>query len=103
MYAVIMTGGKQYRVKAGESLKVAKLELAVGDAVAIDKVLMAGEGESVEIGTPYLENVKIGATVVSHGRHDKIKVIKFRRRKHHMKRQGHRQDYTEIKITDIQK
>jgi large subunit ribosomal protein L21 len=103
MYAVIMTGGKQYRVKAGESLKVAKLELAVGDAVAIDKVLMAGEGESAEIGTPYLTNVKIEATVVSHGRHDKIKVIKFRRRKHHLKRQGHRQDYTEIKITDIQK
>ncbi|MEY3182032.1 MAG: ribosomal protein [Pseudomonadota bacterium] len=103
MYAVIMTGGKQYRVKAGASLKVAKLALAVGDTVAIDKVLMAGEGDTVEIGAPYLNNVTVSATVVSHGRHDKVKIIKFRRRKHHLKRQGHRQDYTEIKITDIQK
>jgi len=104
MYAVIMTGGKQYRVKEGSSLKVARLErLAVGESFTIDKILMAGEGETVDIGAPYLTNVKVQASVVAHGRHDKIKIVKFKRRKHHIKWRGHRQDFTEIKITTIQK
>ena len=86
MYAVIKTGGKQYRVAQGDTLKVEKLDVGEGDAVEFDQVLMVGEGEDVKIGTPYVEGSRVTATVKAHGRGDKIEVIKFRRRKHHMKR-----------------
>ena len=101
MYAVIKTGGKQYRVAQGDTLKVEKLEAGEGDSVEFDQVLMVGEGEDVKIGTPYVEGSRVTATVKSHGRGDKVEIIKFRRRKHHMKRAGHRQDYTEVEITGI--
>jgi large subunit ribosomal protein L21 len=101
MYAVIKTGGKQYRVAQGDTLKVEKLEAGEGDSVEFDQVLMVGEGEDVKIGTPYVEGSRVTATVKGHGRGDKVEIIKFRRRKHHMKRAGHRQDYTELEITGI--
>ena len=102
MYAVIESGGKQHRVVEGEILKLEKLEAATGEQVSFDKVLMVGEGESVKIGAPYVAGSKVTAEVVAQGRADKVRIIKFRRRKHHMKRQGHRQWFTEIKITGIQ-
>lgn len=101
MYAVIITGGKQYRVVEGDTLKVEKLPAEAGATVTFDKVLMAGEGTDVKVGAPYLTGGKVTATVTAHGRHDKIRIIKFRRRKHHMKQQGHRQYYTELQITGI--
>ncbi len=101
MYAVIQTGGKQYRVSEGASLRVEKLSAAEGDTIELDKVLMITDNDEVKIGAPYVEGGKVTATVKSHGRGDKIRIIKFRRRKHHMKRQGHRQHYTEIEITGI--
>lgn len=102
MYAVILSGGKQYRVLEGDTLKLETLPEAVGGEVNFDKILMVGEGSNVKVGRPYLESGKVVATVLSHGRHDKIRIVKFRRRKHHMKSQGHRQNYTEVKITKIQ-
>lgn len=102
MYAVILSGGKQYRVLEGDVLKLETLPEAEGNEVSFDKILMVGEGSNVKVGRPYLEGSKVKATVVSHGRHDKIRIVKFRRRKHHMKSQGHRQNYTEVKITKIQ-
>jgi len=102
MYAVIVTGGKQYKVAEGEFLKVEKLEIATGESVTFDRVLLVGNGDDVTIGAPVVDGAKVVAEVVSQGRHDKIRIIKFRRRKHHMKRQGHRQWFTEIKITGIQ-
>ncbi len=102
MYAVIVTGGKQYKVAEGEFLKVEKLEIATGESVTFDRVLLVGNGDDVQIGAPVVNGAKVVAEVVAQGRHDKIRIIKFRRRKHHMKRQGHRQWYTEIKITGIQ-
>jgi large subunit ribosomal protein L21 len=101
MHAVIQTGGKQYRVAEGTTLKIEKLELGAGDSVEFDKVLMIQSGDDVKIGQPYLEGGKVTATVVSQGRHKKIRIIKFRRRKHYMKRMGHRQYYTEVRITGI--
>jgi large subunit ribosomal protein L21 len=101
MYAVVQTGGKQYRVTEGATLRVEKLKADEGASVELDKVLMVGEGESVKIGTPYVEGGKVTATVKSHGRGKKVNIIKFRRRKHHMKRQGHRQWFTELEITGI--
>lgn len=101
MYAVIQTGGKQYRVTEGLKLKVEKLEAAEGDSVELNKVLMVANGDDVKIGTPYVDGGKVTATVTSHGRGKKVKIIKFKRRKHHMKRQGHRQSYTELEITNI--
>ena len=101
MYAVIKTGGKQYRVAQGDTLKVEKLDAGEGDSVEFDQVLMVGEGEDVKIGTPYVDGSRVTATVKGHGRGDKVEIIKFRRRKHHMKRAGHRQDYTEVEITGI--
>ena len=101
MYAVIKTGGKQYRVAQGDTLKVEKLEAGEGDSVQFDQVLMVGEGEDVRIGTPYVEGSRVTAMVKGHGRGEKVEIIKFRRRKHHMKRAGHRQDYTELEITGI--
>lgn len=102
MYAVIQTGGKQYRVSKGDSLRVELLSAEPGSSVDLDKVLMLGQGENVKIGTPFVKGGKVTATVKSHGRGKKITIIKFRRRKHHMKRQGHRQWFTELEITDIQ-
>lgn len=101
MYAVILSGGKQYRVKEGDTLKLETLPEEVGGTVNFDKVLMVGEGDQVKVGKPYLETSKVSATVVSTGRLKKIHIIKFRRRKHHEKWQGHRQNYTEVKITQI--
>lgn len=102
MYAVILSGGKQYRVKEGDTLKLETLPQDVGATINFDQVLMVGEGDSAKVGRPFLDSGAVSATVVSHGRHDKIRIIKFRRRKHHMKWQGHRQNYTEVKITKIQ-
>lgn len=101
MYAVIVTGGKQYRVSEGDTLKVEKLVAEAGSNVEFDQVLMAGEGESVQVGAPYIDGGKVTAEVVEHGRGRKVEIIKFRRRKHSRKRQGHRQDYTQVRITGI--
>ena len=101
MYAVIVTGGKQYRVSEGDTLKVELLPAAEGSTVELDRVLMVGEGADVKIGAPYLDGGKVTATVKSHGRADKIHIVKFRRRKHFRKQQGHRQHYTELQITGI--
>lgn len=101
MYAVFVSGGKQHRVREGEKIKLEKIETETGGTVEFDRVLLAGEGGDVKIGTPDLEGAKVTGEVVSHGRHDKIQIIKFRRRKHSMKQMGHRQWYTEVKITGI--
>lgn len=101
MYAVIVSGGKQHRVEEGETLKLEKIEVAPGEQVNFDQVLMVANGDDVKIGTPVVDGAQVTAEVVSHGRDKKVKIIKFRRRKHSMKRQGHRQWYTEVKITDI--
>ena len=102
MYAVIVTGGKQYKVGEGEYLKIEKLDVAIGEAVTFDRVLLIGNGEDVKIGAPVVEGAKVTAEVTEQGRHDKVTIIKFRRRKHSMTRQGHRQWFTEVKITGIQ-
>jgi len=101
MYAVIKTGGKQYRVAAGEKIKVEQIPADVGSQITLDQVLMVGEGESVKIGTPVVVGATVTASVLSHGRHDKVKIFKMRRRKHYQKHQGHRQNYTEIRIEAI--
>ena len=101
MYAVIKTGGKQYRVEAGATLKVEKLLGEVGSKVVIDKVLMIADGENTTIGAPLIAGATVNATVVSHGRADKVMIFKFRRRKHYRKTQGHRQSFTEIQIGEI--
>ncbi len=101
MYAVIKTGGKQYKVEAGATLKVEKLLGEVGSKVVIDKVLMIADGEKTTIGAPIIAGAKVSATVLSHGRADKVMIFKFRRRKHYRKTQGHRQSFTEIKIDAI--
>ena len=101
MYAVIKTGGKQYRVCAGQKLKVEQIPADVGAEVTLDQVLMVGEGESVKVGAPLVAGASVKCTVVSHGRHDKVKIFKMRRRKHYQKRQGHRQNYTELRIDTI--
>jgi large subunit ribosomal protein L21 len=101
MYAVIKSGGKQHRVVEGETLRLEKLDVATGESIDFDQVLMVGEGTKVKIGAPVVKGGKVTAEVVSHGRGDKVKIIKFRRRKHSRKQQGHRQWYTEVKITGI--
>lgn len=101
MYAVIHTGGKQYRVQEGEVLKVEKLDKNEGETLEFDKVLMVGEGADVKVGAPYIEGGKVSAEVVATGRGAKVTIIKFRRRKHSRKTQGHRQSYTQVKITGI--
>lgn len=101
MYAVIKTGGKQYRVAQGDKLRVETLNAAEGDSIELDSVLMVGEGDDVKIGTPVVANASVTATVVTHGRADKVEIIKFRRRKHHRKQMGHRQNYTLLEITGI--
>ena len=101
MYAVIHTGGKQYRVQPGEVLKVETLAVDEGQEVQFDKVLLVQTDDGIQVGRPYLEGGKVTATVTAHGRHPKARILKFRRRKHHMKQAGHRQNYTEVKITGI--
>ena len=98
MYAVIKTGGKQYRVATGEKVKVEKLDAEVGQQLTLDKVLAVGSGADVSIGAPFLSGASVVATVVAHGRHDKVRIFKMQRRKHYQKRQGHRQGFTEIEI-----
>jgi large subunit ribosomal protein L21 len=102
MYAVFKTGGKQYRASTGDVLNVEKLEAEKGATVEIDQVLMVGEGDDVKVGNPYLEGGKVTATVVDHGRGDKIRVIKFKRRKNYRRQMGHRQYFTRIEITGIE-
>jgi len=101
MYAVIKTGGKQYRVVAGEKLKIEQIPADVGATIILDQVLMVGEGEGVKVGKPLVPGATVSATIVAHGRHDKIQIFKMRRRKHYQKHQGHRQNYTEIQINEI--
>ena len=101
MYAVIKTGGKQYRVCAGQKIKVEQIPAEVGAEITLDQVLMVGEGESVKVGAPLVAGATVKCTVVSHGRHDKVKIFKMRRRKHYQKHQGHRQNYTELRIDSI--
>lgn len=103
MYAVIKTGGKQYRVKEGDVLKVELLTADVGSKVDFPEVLMVAEGDNFTCGKPLVENAVVQAEVLEHARHKKVKIIKFRRRKHHMKTMGHRQYYTQVKITAINK
>ncbi|MFW2422242.1 MAG: 50S ribosomal protein L21 [Porticoccaceae bacterium] len=101
MYAVIKSGGKQHRVVEGETLKLEKLDAATGETIDFDQVLMVGEGADVKIGAPLVDGGKVTAEVIAHGRADKVSIIKFRRRKHSRKQQGHRQWFTEVKITGI--
>ncbi|NOG31776.1 50S ribosomal protein L21 [Halomonas sp. TBZ9] len=101
MYAVIKSGGKQYRVQEGQTLKLEKLEIPTGEIIEFDEVLLVADGDDVTVGAPLVEGAKVSAEIVDHGRAKKINIIKFRRRKHSMKRQGHRQWFTEVKITGI--
>jgi len=101
MFAVIKTGGKQYRVQEGQVLKVEKLAVEEGKAVEFNEVLLVSNGDDIKVGAPFIEGVKVTVEVVSHGRGDKVKILKFRRRKHSMTRMGHRQWFTEVKVTAI--
>jgi large subunit ribosomal protein L21 len=101
MYAVIKSGGKQYRVESGKQVRVESLAADVCVAVAFEEVLLVGAGDSIKVGAPLVSGAKVKATVVSHGRGDKVKIFKLRRRKHYQKTQGHRQNYTEVRIDDI--
>lgn len=101
MYAVIKTGGKQYKVSEGDTLKVELIDADEGANVVLDQVLLVADGDNIKVGTPLLEGGKVTATVKSHGRAKKVHIIKFRRRKHHRKQMGHRQHFTELQITGI--
>jgi large subunit ribosomal protein L21 len=101
MYAVVKTGGKQYRITPGEKVKVEQIAADVGAEVVLDQVLMVGEGDNVRLGQPTVDGATVKATVMSHGRGDKVEIFKMRRRKHYQKHQGHRQNYTELKIDSI--
>ena len=101
MYAVIKSGGKQYRVESGKQVRVESLVADVGSAISFDEVLLVGNGDKVKVGAPLVSGAKVKATVVSHGRGEKVKIFKLRRRKHFQKTQGHRQNYTEVRIDDI--
>ncbi len=101
MYAVIKSGGKQYKVQEGDIIRVEKINAEEGGEINLDEVLMVADGDNVSVGAPVVEGASVAATVASHGRGEKIKVIKFKRRKHHRKQMGHRQAYTELKITGI--
>ncbi len=101
MYAVIATGGKQYKVSKGETLRVEKIAGDEGDTVKLDQVLMVADGDQVSVGTPVLDKATVTATIKAQGRGDKVEIIKFRRRKHSRSQMGHRQSYTEIEVTDI--
>jgi large subunit ribosomal protein L21 len=101
MFAVIKTGGKQYRVSAGDLLKVESLQAGVGEQITLNEVLALGEGSSLKLGSPLVADASVRATVVSHGRHAKVRIFKMRRRKHFMKHAGHRQNFTELRIDQI--
>jgi len=101
MHAVIFTGGKQYRVKEGDVLRVEKLGLDEGAKIDFTDILMTSDGEKISVGTPHVKGAKVSAEVMSNGRSKKVRIIKFKRRKHHMKQMGHRQSYSEIKIKKI--
>ncbi len=101
MHAIIKTGGKQYKVKEGDTLKIEKIKAEPGSNIDFDQVLMVAAMDNIQVGAPILEGSKVTAEVVSQGRGKKVHIIKFKRRKHHMKRMGHRQYYTEVKITGI--
>jgi len=101
MYAVIKSGGKQYKVAAGEKLKIEQIPTQVGEKISLDQVLMVAEGEKVSVGSPLVDGAVVSATVLGHGRADKVKIFKMRRRKHYQKRQGHRQNFTEVMINEI--
>ena len=101
MFAVIATGGKQYRVQEGSVLRIQKLVAEQGAEVEFDQVLLIGKGADVKLGTPFLSGGKVTATVQSHGKGDKVRIVKFRRRKHYKREKTHRQEYTEIKVTGI--
>jgi large subunit ribosomal protein L21 len=101
MYAVIKTGGKQYKVAAGEKIKVEQIAADVGQEITIDQVLAVGAGTDLKVGTPLVSGAIVKATVVGHGKHDKVRIFKMRRRKHYQKRQGHRQAYTELEISAV--
>ena len=101
MYAVVKTGGKQYRVSAGEKLKVEQIPADIGAEIVLDQVLFLSNGDDVTMGTPLVNGATVTAKVVSHGRGDKVRIFKMRRRKHYRKTQGHRQNYTEIEIVVI--
>ena len=101
MYAVLTTGGKQYRVQKGETLKIEKIPGDVGSQVAFDQVLMVSDGDRVEIGQPLVENAVVNAHIVEQGKHKKILVFKYKRRKRYRRRQGHRQQFTAVRIDDI--
>mgnify|MGYP006267722117 CR=1 FL=1 len=102
MYAVFKTGGKQYKAAPGDVVRIEKLDAESGASVELDQVLMVADGDDVRVGAPTLAGGKVTAQVLGHGRGDKVRIIKFKRRKHHAKRMGHRQHYTELKITDIE-
>jgi large subunit ribosomal protein L21 len=102
MYAVVKTGGKQYKVAAGEKLKIEQIPADIGTQITLDQVLAVGNGDQIKLGAPLVAGAAVTATVVSQGRHDKVRIFNMRRRKHYQKRQGHRQNYTEIKIEAIQ-
>ena len=101
MYAVIKTGGKQYRVIAGQKLKIEQITADVGQQITLNEVLAVGSGEALVVGTPLVSGASVVAKVLSQGRHDKVRIFKMRRRKHYQKRQGHRQNYTEIVIETV--
>ena len=101
MYAVIKTGGKQYKVAAGEKLKIEQIPADIGAEITLDQVLAVGEGESIQFGAPLVSGASVKATVISQGRHEKVTIFKMRRRKHYQKRAGHRQNYTEVRIEAI--
>ena len=101
MYAVIKTGGKQYRVAAGEKIKVEQIAADAGHEIVLDQVLAVGNGADLKVGTPLVSGATVKATVLAHGKHDKVRIFKMRRRKHYQKRQGHRQQFTELQIASI--
>ena len=101
MYAVIKTGGKQYKVAAGEKLKIEQIPADIGQEITLDQVLAVGQGDQIRFGQPLVSGAFVKATVLSQGRHDKVKIFKMRRRKHYRKQQGHRQNYTELRIDGI--
>jgi large subunit ribosomal protein L21 len=101
MYAVIKTGGKQYKVAAGEKIKVEQIAADVGQEITIEQVLAVGNGDQLKVGAPLVDGASVKATVVAHGKHDKVRIFKMRRRKHYRKSQGHRQSYTELQISSV--
>ncbi|MCX8601546.1 MULTISPECIES: 50S ribosomal protein L21 [unclassified Gilliamella] len=101
MYAVFQSGGKQHRVSEGQVVRLEKIEVETGSEIVFDKVLMVANGEDIKVGAPFVEGATIKAEIVEHGRGDKVKIVKFRRRKHYRKQQGHRQWFTDVKITAI--